>query len=177
VLGGTYAATGSEGAQVLALFVLTFGLLPAASRRFGESSDLLEASRSRNVPWRVVAMSLAFLVLWGAVIFVAAPDLGLGPWFWWWAVMWPGLEIYTYLAERRLHQGGGAESWKPSRPFRDSVLAGLATVPVIVVITVVQGFEVGEALLTGLLCGCIVFVLGATFIWLWRRANDTKEPA
>ena len=177
VLGGIYAATGSEAVQILALFVLTYVVLTVATRRFGQHSDFLEAARHLKPPLGVVAMSFVFLVLWGALIFVAAPDLGLGPWFWPWVVLWPWLEVYIYLAERRLHKDGGAEGWKPMRPLRDSVPAGLATVLLTAAITILQGFAVGEALLTGLLCGFFIFGLSATLIWLWRRANDAQEPA
>jgi hypothetical protein len=174
-LGGSYAATGSEGVQVLALFALTFGIYPAVTGAFGQSSPLIEVARDLNAPFGVVAMSVAFLVLWGALIFVAAPDLGLGPWFWWWAVMWPWLEVYVYLAERRLHRDGAA-NWTPARPLRDSVLAGVITAPVIAVITSLQGFDVGEALLTGCLCGFIVFAIAGAFTWMSRRARDPGSP-
>jgi hypothetical protein len=42
VLGATYAVTQSEGLQVLALFALTFGMLPALSRRFGRRDAWIE---------------------------------------------------------------------------------------------------------------------------------------
>jgi hypothetical protein len=115
-----------------------------------------------------------FLLAWGAVIFVAAPDLGLGPWFWSWVVLIPWLEVYLYLAERRLRRDG-ADDWKPVRPTRDTILAGAATAPVITAIMLVEDAGLGEALLTGLLCGCIVFLIAGTFAWMSRRAADGGE--
>jgi hypothetical protein len=79
VLGATYAVTESEGLQLLALFALTFAVLPALSRRFGRRDEYVEAVQDRNPPFGVVALSLAFVVAWGALVFVAAPHLGLGP--------------------------------------------------------------------------------------------------
>jgi hypothetical protein len=145
VLGGSYAATGSEGAQVLALFALTFGVYPAVTRAFGQSNDFVEAMRELTVPFGAMAMSVAFL------------------------------ELYVYLAERRVNRHGGA-GWKPVRPLRDAVLAGLITVPVIAIITSLQGFDADEALLTGLLCGCIVFAIAGAFTWMSRKARDTGRP-
>jgi hypothetical protein len=174
-LGGTYAATGSEAAQVLVLFALAFGIYPAMTRAFGRSDALTELARDRTAPVGVVARSLLFFVLWAALIFVAAPDLGLGPWFWWWVVMWPWLEVYIYLAERRLRRDGGGSSWKPIRPLRDTVVAGLATAPVIAVIALFEGLGVGEALLTGFLCGCIVFLIAGAFTGMSHRAGDAGE--
>jgi hypothetical protein len=137
VTGGTYAATGSEGLQVLALYVLVFGVYPAMARAFGRPDELTEVLSRRNVPLDVLATSVLFLVSWGALVFFAAPDLGLGPWFWSWVVLIPWLEVYLYLAERRLRRDG-ADDWKPMRPTRDATLAGVATAPVITAIMLIE---------------------------------------
>jgi hypothetical protein len=43
----------------LALFALTFGMLPALSRRFGRRDEYMEAVWDRNPPFGLVALSLA----------------------------------------------------------------------------------------------------------------------
>ena len=102
VLGGTYAATGSAQLQSLALFVLTFGALPVLARRFGRRDDSAEAAQDRNVPGGVLAGAVAFGVLWGVLVILAGTAVGLGPWFLVWLWVGPWLEVFAFLAERRL---------------------------------------------------------------------------
>jgi hypothetical protein len=175
VLGASYAATSSEGVQVLALLALTFGVYPAATRALGERSEYAKVARDLSAPRRVMAVSLAFLLLWGALIYVAAPELELGPWFWWWVVFCPWMEVHVLLAEGQLLRSGGA-GWKPARPLRDSLLAGPLTAAVIAVITSLQGARLGEALLTGLLCAGVVLALAGAFVWMSRRAATSPRP-
>src|ERR671911_400057 len=63
-LAGVYAATESEGYQVLVLFALTFGALPALSRRYGVRDAFTEATDVANVPARVTAWSLVIIAPW-----------------------------------------------------------------------------------------------------------------
>jgi len=173
-LGGIYQATKSEGLQVLALFALTFGVLPALSRRYGVRDEYTEMAVDVNAPARVLAWSLVFIVPWGALTFFLVPE-SFGPWFSWWLVMWPALEVYAFLAEQAL-QHDEAQSWSKTRPVRDSALAGAATSPVIFFILTVTGdASVGEAILTGVLCGFIVFGITAASESLRRSAADSDS--
>ena len=113
VLGATYAATDSEGLQLLALFVLIFGVLPALDRRFGAVDDYTKAVQERNVPFSVVALSLALGIAWAALVLIVVPELGLGPAFWLWVVMWPWIEVVAFLGERRLRRDGGHTRGSP----------------------------------------------------------------
>ncbi len=173
VLAATYAATESEALQLLALFVLIFGVLPALGRRFGAVDDYTKAIQERNVPFSVVALSLAFAIAWATLVFVAVPELGLGPAFWFWVVIWPWAEVLAFLGERRLHRDGGAHTWQPARPLRDSAFAGLATAPCILVITLLQDFDVGEAVATAIACAVGVFGVSGILAWLMRRGQAT----
>jgi len=173
-LGVTYTLTGSEELQVVAMFALIFGVLPGVSRRFDRHDEYTEAVQDRNAPFSVLAFSVTFAVSWGLLVFLIPPELGLGPWFWWWAVVWPWLEVHLYLGERHLRRGGG-EAWKPARPLRDSALAGVATAGAIVVITLLQDATLSEALATAAACGAIVFTITGTFTWLSLRAQQGQH--
>jgi len=170
VLGGTYAATGSEGAQVLALFALSFGVYPAVNRRFGRPNGLTQEAWGRNPPLRVLVGTLVFFLVWGALFWILDPDLGLGPWFWWWVVVIPCIEVGAFLAERQLGRDAGA-GWKPIRPARDSAVAGILTVPLVTGPLLLADFGPGEALVTGFLCGIIFFAIARTFLWMTERAE------
>jgi hypothetical protein len=117
----------------------------------------------------VLATSVAFAAAWGALTFFVVPR-GLGPWFWWSLVIWPWVEVSAYLAERA-YRRNGADSWPRKRPVRDAALAGLATVTLIVAIAFVGGFGVGEALVTGAICGAVVFAIAVTFDGLRKRGH------
>lgn len=173
VLGATYAATDSEGLQLLALFVLIFGVLPALDRRFGAVDDYTKAVQERNVPFSVVALSLALGIAWAALVLIVVPELGLGPAFWLWVVMWPWIEVVAFLGERRLRRDGGAHTWQPARPLRDSAFAGLATAPCIFAITLLQDFDVREAVATAIACAVCVFGVSGMLAWLMRRGQAT----
>jgi hypothetical protein len=175
-LAGVYAATESEGYQVLVLFALTFGVLPALSRRYGVRDEYTEATDRANVPGRVLAWSLIVVAPWVALTFFLVPK-SLGPWFWWWLVMWPWMEVYVFLAERALERDG-AESWREARLVRDSAVAGAVTAPIIVAIMLADDAAVAEAVIAGVLCGFVVFGIAATFTWLRRSAaaTDGRRP-
>jgi hypothetical protein len=170
-LGGVYAATESEGYQVLVLFALTFGVLPALSRRYGVRDGYTEATERANIPARVLAWSLVVVAPWVALTFLLVPK-SLGPWFWWWLVMWPWMEVYVLLAERAL-QRDGPETWREARLVRDSAVAGAVTAPIIAAIMLADDGGVAEAVITGVLCGFIVFGIAATFTWLRRSAAES----
>lgn len=163
VLGGTHALTGSAGFQWLALFVLTFGVLPLSARRFGRRDHFAQAVRDRNVPRGVLARAMVFAVVWGGLIVLAGPAVGLGPWFLVWLWVGPWLEVVAFLAERRFERDGGADDWPPFRPLHASALAGVATVPTIAGIALLQDQSVAEALVSGAACGVVVFVIAAVF--------------
>jgi hypothetical protein len=172
VLGATYAASGSEALQVLALFVLTLGVFPAIRRRTRSEADQPEAVRERNPPLSVTALSLGFALAWGALVFAAAPDLGVGPWFWWWVVMWLWAEVNASLVGHRFRRDGG-ENWKRVRPIHDAALWGAVTAGVLVIIFLLEGSSAAEALLTGALCGFIVFAMTAA---VTRRVLRRRDP-
>lgn len=58
--------------------------------------------------------------------------------------------------------------WQPARPLRDSAFAGLATAPRILVITLLQDFDVGEADATAIAC--------AVCIWCQRHVRVADAP-
>lgn len=175
VLGGTYATTESEALQVVAVFALIFGVHPALSRLFAGPDEHLQAVQNRNMPFSVLTLSLAFAVAWGAVVILATSELGLGPWFGFWAVIWPWAEVLAYLGERSLRRDG-AEAWQPARPLRDSALAGLATAPCIIAIMLLPDSSArAEAIATGLACGLAVFACAGTITWLMRRGRHADR--
>lgn len=101
------------------------------------------------------------------------PEAGLGPWFWIWVVLFPGLELYRALALRELRRNG-SETWVRNRPVRDSVLAACATPPLILPLAFYDDVSLGEAVLAGLACGVIVLVpslVGAG----WNRRAPAVE--
>ena len=174
-LAGVYAATDSEGAQVLALFALVVGVHRLLLDRFGVRGGYVEALPQRNIPLDVLGVSVAFIVGWGAVVLLFAPDLGVGPWFWWWVVMWPWLEVLALLAERRFQQDGGAEAWRRARPVRDTATAGLVTVPLVAAIMLLQGSSAGAALATGVGCGVTVFLITGAITWSMHPSRAANE--
>lgn len=177
VLAGVYAATGSESAQVLALFALVFGVQSLLLERFGVRDGYVEALPQRNIPPDVLGVSAAFAAGWGAAVLLFAPDLGVGPWFWWWVVMWPWIEVLALLAERRFRKDGGAETWRRARPVRDTATAGLVTVPLVTAIMLLQGSSVGAALATGVGCGVIVFLVTGAITWSMHPSHAANESA
>jgi hypothetical protein len=173
LLGGTYAATKSEELQILVLYALALGMFPALARRVARGDPYWEIASERNVPFGVLAVSFAFGIPWAALLHVVVPA-ELGPWFWWWAVIWPWLEVFGYLAERRLERDG-PDAWKPIQPRRDSALAGALTAPLTLGIMLVQGVPVAEAVPTSAACGVIVFAISSAIIWSMRRGR-TPPP-
>jgi hypothetical protein len=159
-LAAVYAATGSSALQVLVLLALTWGLLPALLRRFGTERPELARLRDRNPPAAVIVRSLVVAVAWGAVTFLLlAPVIGgLGPWFWWWVVMWPWLEVSGFLTRRELARKPEQE-WRARRPARDSAVAGAAVAPFIAGLTLLDGDGVGTAVAGGVASGAIVFAI------------------
>jgi hypothetical protein len=153
------------------LFALTFGVLPALSHQYGVRDEYTEATSRLNVPARAVAWSLVFGLPWAALTFFVVPE-SLGPWFWFWIVIWPWMEVYTYLGERTLRRVG-VESWPKARPVRDSAVAGAVTGPIFFAITLADGTAAGEALATGAAGGVIVFAISAAFAWLRRGAAQS----
>jgi hypothetical protein len=172
-LAGVYVATDSAGLQFLVLFALTFGVLPVLSRRYGVRDEYSEATREMNVPARVFVWSLVFGLPWTALTFFAVPE-SLGPWFWFWLVMWPWMEVCVLLAERAL-QRDGVESWPEARLVRDSAVAGAVTGPIICAVALVDGAALAEALATGAICAGIVFGIAAAFTWLRRSAAESID--
>lgn len=173
LLAAVYAATNSDTAQVLVLFVLLSGLVPAVTHRFGVHDELARVTQTANVPGRVVLKSFAVIAPWVALTFFLIPS-SLGPWFWSWLVMWPWIELQTVLAERAL-QRDGAATWRRARILQDSATAGAAIWPVITAILLVDRAPLGEAVLTGALCACVVFGMTATFAWLRRSADQDNN--
>ena len=167
MLGATYAASRSEGLQLLALAVLFFAVLPMLSRRFGRSDQLSEVLRDEVPPLRVNAPVAAFAVAWVTPLLLAAPDLGLGPWFWALVTLWPCLEVQHFLGERDLVRHG-VDDWTSFRPIWHPAWVALAFTAVLVVIFAFQGVPLAEAVWTGVGCGWIVFAIGATFAWLLK---------
>ncbi|MEA2157261.1 MAG: hypothetical protein QOE11_3401 [Solirubrobacteraceae bacterium] len=110
ILGATFAATKSEGLQILAMAALIFVGLPALGRRFGGPDEYIEAARGRNMPLSVFALSLAFLFPFAVLVFLVLPDLGLGFWFWWWALTWP----WGVNRNRKVRQDQEANSAPPA---------------------------------------------------------------
>lgn len=116
-LAGIYLATESEAFQVLFLFVLVFAALPVLVRRFGVPEEYAEATGESEPPASVLALSLLFAVPWGVLTYFVVPE-GLGPWFWYWLILWPWFEAYSYFAHRALRRDGPG-TWRKSRPVRD----------------------------------------------------------
>src|SRR5690348_2895455 len=69
VLAGSYALTGSDVLQLPILLALTFLMLPMLARRFGVRDPYWETVRDRNLPARVVGLSLVFGLPWVALVF------------------------------------------------------------------------------------------------------------
>ena len=116
VLGVTYLAAEPEGRllayllQWLVLLVIMGAVWPWLNWRFGRRDEFTEVARERKVPFGVFALSLAFAVPWGALMWVAWFWV-LGKWFWVWVVLWPLLEVFSYFGARRLRRDG-AQAWK-----------------------------------------------------------------
>jgi hypothetical protein len=170
-LGAIYLLTRSAELQTLVLFALAFGVLPTLRYRFGRG-DTLPEIKDRNAPLGVWALSILFAIAWGGATFLAVPRAA-GPWFLWWLMMWPWIEVHTHLAERELRRHGTA-GWQPTRPLRDSILAGVAVVPFVVGIELADSGDLTAAIVNGLMCGLIVFAVGGTFARLGRRARESR---
>jgi hypothetical protein len=169
VLGASYAATRSEGLQIV--IVITFGLLvlPVIEGKVGVPSPYLEAVRDHDVPRKILGLSLAFLAPGMALLFIVEPDLGVGFWFWLLLLFWPWSELYIWLAERDLQRGG--HDWRRSQAGRGAFLAVLATVVCITALALLENATLWEALLAGATCGVIVFAVGAATEFLSRCAR------
>jgi hypothetical protein len=165
VLGGTYLATASEGLQILALFALIIGL----------PWDYGVPVPDRNPPLDVMAGALAFGLIWAGLLLLV-PDPGLGVGFWFWVAMAPWLEVWRQLIARSLQRDRGA-SWTPVRPWRDSALAGLAIVPLMVFFLLLDGMSAGEAVAWGAGCGAMVFVMCRAGMLLWTRGPRLARDA
>lgn len=159
-LAATYMGTGSVELQALVMFGLIFLVLPLLEERFGATEDehYFETIRQRHVPAGVLAVAFAFLIVWGALTALAVPD-DLGGFFWLWLVTWPWSEVLVYLGRRRLKKDGAA-AWKPIKPLRDAALAGVAVIPMIVIVLLLAD-QTGavETILTSLGCGVAVFLI------------------
>jgi hypothetical protein len=181
-LAGSYVATQSEGVQQLVVLTLIFLLVPVATRKFGvearRSTRLLQ--EELNAPLRVLALTALIFAPWIVFILVIG-DLGLGDWFWMWALLMPFGEIHLRLAERDLQRTGGKD-WPKIRPVRDPLIAGLITLPLITLLLLLDGESVTGSLLGGLLCGAIVFGISAAHMRLAkrtatsRRRNEANNP-
>ena len=168
-LGGSYVATESNGLQVLVLLGLIFGLVPAITRKFGVATTRPERLRDHAAPFRVLALSLLLIAPWAALTFAIA-DLGLGDWFWMWALLLPLIEIHTYLEERDLRRTGGAD-WRKPRPVRDPFIGGLVTAPLLALLGLLDGESLHAAAIAGLVCGGIVFGMGIGVTGLFQRPD------
>ena len=169
-LGSIYVATDSAGLQVLVLLGLAYIYYPLAARLLPrlERDELLDAARNRYPPFRLFALWLLGLA---ALVFLV-PDFGLGPWFWFYAVMVPWGEFYGFLARRELRRHGIA-GWREVRPLRDSVLAGVVMVPLILPIALFDDVSIGDAVFAGILLGLLVFVASLVFAHVAQRPAES----
>ena len=166
ILGATYVATESDGAQFIAILVLVFVIHPVLANLGGVPwPPYLNTKPPRHFPNDVLVWSMAFACVWGAIVILFRPDLGVGEWFWWWVVIWPWIEVFLFLAERRFQRDGGVETWKPAHPIRDGAFAGGVTAPLVTGVMLLQDYSVGEAVATGAVCGVILFLFGVGFTW------------
>lgn len=170
IVGGIFVATESEGLQIIGLYGMVLMVLPMLSRRFARVDEHSAASDERRPPVRVIAVSFLIMIAWATLIATLAPDLGLGPWFWPLVVLWPWLEVDAYLGERSLRRDG-VDAWRAFRPLRDPLLTGVAMVPLVVAILLVQGESARSALTNGLACGVIVALIGYTIVLMMRRSS------
>jgi hypothetical protein len=174
-LAGSYVATQSEGLQQLVVLALIFFLVPVATRMFAvearRSTKLLQ--EELNPPLRVLALLALLFAPWILFILVIG-DLGLGDWFWMWALLMPFGEIHQRLAERDLQRTGGKD-WPKIRPVHDALIAGLITLPLITLVLLLDGESVTGSLLNGLLCGAIVVGISAAHMRLAKRTANSRR--
>ena len=172
-----YSLTGSEDLQLLLLGLFLFGLFPAIERKLGEPDDYTRAvAQERTTPSRILALSLLLGAPWAAVVLYAESELELGTFFWLMVLVWPWLELLMLLAERDLRRNG-VDSWLKQRPLRDSLFVGAATVVLITAITLLQGFALAEAVVTGALCGLAMLAMSGGCWWLVKRSYHARGIA
>ena len=114
--------------------------------------------------------SLAFGVAWGALLFVS-PDWGAGLFIW--SVMWPWLEVHTYLADRSIRRGGIA-AWPRCRPLREAALYGGGVAVLVAGVEVASDARLLAALGNALACGAIV---GAFTYVIGRREVRVRDES
>ena len=169
VLGAIGLATQSEAVQLATFLVLAFGAMPAFWRLFGADDGYFALVRDRNVPLRVVWPALAFGVTWGALVLFALPEASLGPWFWFWVVMWPWLEVFVWCVERGIRRGE-AEEWPRFRGLRDVAWLCLSFVPIAMAVVLLLGDPLWLAAAVGIAAGGAGFAVTAAVVVLMRRA-------
>jgi hypothetical protein len=172
LLGVSRVGIDDDAVQVL-VFLALMGSIAPLHRRFARSDDYSDALRERDVPWRVFLTSMAFALLWGALVFVAVPE-SLGGLFALWLILWPWGEVLMALADRDLRTNG-PDGWRRRRPVRDSGLAGLVAAALITAIGLADGFSVGEAILTGGIAGAFAVLFLGTLAWLLRHAPVSER--
>lgn len=137
--------------------------MPLAAR-IGASRGRAHPDRVTRTPsWRAWAVTGIFFVSWGTATYFI-PSWGLGSGFWAWLMLYPTIELMSAASRRDIARyGGKAES--EYRLFRGSLIAGLATAPVIFVIAWLQppGDSLRNAALAAAACGCIVFLVSLFF--------------
>lgn len=168
-LGATHLATESEGLQLLVFLVLMLLAMPAFFRQFGTDDGYFATVRDRNVPLRVAWPGFAVAVIWGALVLFAIPEAGLGPWFWFWVIMWPWLEVFAWRVEREIESGAAAD-WPRYRGLRDIAVFCLAFVPIATAAVLLLGDPLWMALAVGAAAGVGGFVAAALVVTLMRRA-------
>jgi hypothetical protein len=163
-LGATYAATGSVALQTLVVFAAALAY-PAAGHVLGsdERDELMEIARLRNPPLRVLAGSLAGVLAWGGAVMFVLPDPEFGPWFLYWLVLAPWMELHVLLARLDFRRRGAA-GWSTPRPLRDATVAGVGIAAVLgPPLAFDDDLGLGGAAATAIGCGAIVFAMTLRF--------------
>lgn len=178
-LAAAYVATGSELAQALVLFGWLLVVLPVARRIFQptEPDEHWQAVRGHPYPAGALAPAvLAMLVM----VAVGSVVLGLAPgrWFWTFVFLAVSVELQDLLARRHLRIRGNT-GWDDAAPLSHSGLAGVVTVPLVLVLAMLFDEDaLLDAAVWALACGLGVFLLGALFtvvIPAQRSASDNRD--
>jgi hypothetical protein len=164
VLAAVYRATHSDGWQLLTMFFLVW-VVPRVLTRVGERRGWAFSGRPHRVPsWRAGVAGAVFAIAWTVLILFRTWNPQLGPWFWFWVLFTPILEAVLLFVRVDIARYGGKPAPPPPSParvLRASVLAGIATVPMIFLIMRYAGAgeTVSVSLVTGVICGGIAFCI------------------
>jgi hypothetical protein len=174
-LGVVYRVTHSDGWQLVAMFLLVWGV-PRMMARVGERLGWTPSMRPDRVPsWRAFVAGAVFAVAWAVLILFRTWNPDLGPWFWFWILFTPIVEAFLLFVRVDIRRYGGKEAPPPpslARVLHASVLGGLSTVPMIFLIVryMGPGETVPLSLVTAISCGAVVFCI--SFFGQRRQARS-----